>query len=200
MALLLARRALPRLALPSLRPCSTETTGSRNDTMVQPRMNNRNPLNLEKMRVGRKPTGWALEEKSRKFWNKLELEISNSHTTAVVTHWTGRVVARASTQEWCIRQFLYNLTDEAALRVVGQVISERCLETGVSEMVLLVDKEDMQKEKMVKFISVIEEAGLSLQEPEQFEPFNRHRVMPSPEDMKGPRVKPWEVLEEPTSQ
>merc|ERR1719201_1797966 len=57
------------------------------------------------MLIGAKPQGWSLENKSRQFWNKLELEISNAHTTAVVTHWTGRVVARASTQEWSIRQF-----------------------------------------------------------------------------------------------
>merc|ERR1719273_1953381 len=50
------------------------------------------------MLIGAKPQGWSLENKSRQFWNKLELEISNAHTTAVVTHWTGRVVARASTR------------------------------------------------------------------------------------------------------
>ena len=58
------------------------------------------------------------EFKLRAHENKLELEISNNHTTAVVTHWTGRVVAKASTQEWSIRQFLYNLTDGAALKVL----------------------------------------------------------------------------------
>merc|ERR1719384_134841 len=40
------------------------------------------------MLIGAKPQGWSLENKSRQFWNKLELEISNAHTTAVVTHWT----------------------------------------------------------------------------------------------------------------
>merc|ERR1719397_2146412 len=122
------------------------------------------------MLIGAKPQGWNLENKPRQFWNKLELEISNSHTTAIVTHWTGRVVARASTQEWSIRQFLYNLTDGAALKVVGQVISQRCLETGVSEVYLDVSEEDRQKEKMVKFISVIEESGLSLTEPDRYKP------------------------------
>merc|ERR1719378_956371 len=97
-------------------------------------------MNLEKMLIGKKPRGWDLENRSRNYWNKLELEISNNHTTAVVTHWTGRVVAKASTQEWSIRQFLYNLTDGAALKVVGQVISQRCPETGVSEVYLDVRK------------------------------------------------------------
>merc|ERR1712215_651692 len=87
--------------------------------------------NLEKMLIGKKPRGFDLENKSRNYWNKLELEITNNHTTAVVTHWTGRIVAKASTREWPIRQFLYNLTDQAALKVVGQVISQRGLEPGV---------------------------------------------------------------------
>merc|ERR1719158_1807663 len=126
-------------------------------------------MNLEKMLIGKKPRGWELENRNRNYWNKLELEISNAHTTAVVTHWTGRVVARASTREWPIRQFLYNLTDQAALKVVGQVISQRCLETGVNEVVLLIDQEDEQKEKMVKFISVIEQSGLSLSEPDVYQ-------------------------------
>merc|ERR1719309_743471 len=124
------------------------------------------------MLIGKKPAGWALENKPRNYWNKLELEISNAHTTAVVTHWTGRVVARASTREWPIRQFLYNLTDQAALKVVGQVISQRCLETGVNEVVLLIDKEE--REKMVKFIDVIEQSGLSLSEPDMYLPTNPH--------------------------
>merc|ERR1719225_2498565 len=123
-------------------------------------------MNLEKMLIGKKPRGWELENRNRNYWNKLELEISNNHTTAIVTHWTGRMVARASTQE-SIRQFLYNLTDGAALKVVGQVISQRCLETGVSE-------EDREKEKMVRFIDVIEESGLSLSEPNIYMPTNPH--------------------------
>jgi hypothetical protein len=34
---------------------------------------NRNPMNLEKMRIGRKPTGFPLERLDRSYWNKLDL-------------------------------------------------------------------------------------------------------------------------------
>ena len=79
------------------------------------------------------------------------------------------------------------------LQVVGQVISQRCLETGVSEVYLDVTEEDREKEKMVKFIDVIEQSGLSLQEADVFMPTNPHisnfrRIQPR-------RVKPWTVLE-----
>jgi hypothetical protein len=50
--------------------------------------------------------------------------ISSQHTTATVTHWTGRPVCSASTQEWAIKKFLYNYTDVAAVTIVGKVIGE----------------------------------------------------------------------------
>ena len=164
---------IPRLTMRAYSSGSSDAPYSRNDE-IAPRMRNRNPMNLEKMLIGKKPRGFDLENKSRNFWNKLELEITNNHTTAVVTHWTGRIVAKASTREWPIRQFLYNLTDQAALKVVGQVISQRCLETGVSEVFLQVSEEDREKEKMVKFIDVIEQSGLSLSEPDMYVPTNPH--------------------------
>merc|ERR1719433_2103939 len=144
------------------------------------------------MLIGKKPRGFDLENKPRQFWNKLELEISNAHTTAVVTHWTGRVVARASTQEWSIRQFLYNLTDQAALKVVGQVISQRCLETGVSEVHLEVSQED-REEKMIKFIQVIESSGLSLKEADVYMPTNPH--ISNHRSIQRKKIQPWSVLE-----
>merc|ERR1712029_687773 len=185
-------RLVPRHSVRLCSSVSSDAPYSKND-VVAPRVRNKNPMNLEKMLIGKKPRGWDLENRSRNYWNKLELEISNNHTTAVVTHWTGRVVAKASTQEWSIRQFLYNLTDGAALKVVGQVISQRCLETGVSEVYLDVSEEDKVKEKMVKFIDVIEQSGLSLSEPKVYQPINPHIV--NHRRIQHKRVKPWTVLE-----
>ncbi len=55
--------------------------------------------------------------------NKFQ-SISSKHTIATVTHWTGRPVCSASTHEWAIQKFLYNYTDVAAVRIVGQVIGK----------------------------------------------------------------------------
>ena len=96
-------------------------------------------------------------------------------------------------QEWSIRQFLYNLTDQAALKVVGQVISQRCLETGVSEVHLEVSQEDREKEKMIKFIDVIESSGLSLREANVYMPTNPH--ISNHRNIQRKRVQPWTVLE-----
>ena len=103
MSLLKLNKVVTRCSIQQpLRFCSTAPSSplTPNDALA-PRMKNRNPMNLERMRIGAKPQGFLLEEKTRKYWNKLELEISNAHTTAVVTHWTGRLVARASTQVCC---------------------------------------------------------------------------------------------------
>ena len=189
MTLLQVQRIIPRI---SARFCSALSPYGKND-QITPRVRNRNPVNLEKMLIGKKPRGFDLENKSRNYWNKLELDITNNHTTATVTHWTGRVVAKASTTEWPIRQFLYNLTDQAALKVVGQIISQRCLETGVSEVYLEVSEEDKTKEKMVKFIDVIEQSGLSLTEPEVYQPVNPH--ISNHRKIQYKKVKPWTVME-----
>ena len=67
-----------------------------------------------------------------------------------------------------------NINGQTLLKVVGQVISQRCLETGVSEVYLDVSDEDKTKEKMVKFIDVIEQSGLSLSEANVYMPTNPH--------------------------
>ena len=192
MSFLALPRLIPRLTSRMMSSGAGEGSYS-NNNKVGPRVRNKNPMNLEKMLIGKKPRGFDMENKTRQYWNKLELEISGSHSTATVTHWTGRVVARASTQEWSIRQFLYNMTDQAALKVVGQVISQRCLETGVNEVHLEVSQEDREKEKMVKFIEVIESSGLSLKEAEVYMPTNPH--ITNHRTIQHRKVQPWTVLE-----
>ena len=89
---------------------------------VAPVIKNRNPMNLEKMRIGFKPKGFGADRAKKEYWNALELSITSNHTTATVTHWTGRKVCSASTKEWAIEKFLYNKTDTAALKIVGKVL------------------------------------------------------------------------------
>ena len=154
---------------------------------------NRNPMNLEKMRIGFKPSGFQCESRSRSYWNALDLYLTGSHTTAQVTHWTGRKVCSASTKEWAIRKFLYNYTDNAALKCVGTVIGKRCLETGINEVHLQISKEDLKKERMVNFVEAIKETGLILQEPEQYKPYDPYRNL---HDLKpNASVRPWEILD-----
>ncbi len=52
---------------------------------VATHVRNRNPMNLERMRIGQKPKGFELDRKEVHYWNKLELSISQQHTTAEVS-------------------------------------------------------------------------------------------------------------------
>jgi len=174
--------------------CCSLSSSSKELVSVSPKLRNRNPMNLEKMRIGYKPTGFLADKKNREYWNALELSISGTHTTATVTHWTGRNVCSASTKEWAIQKFLYNYTDLAALKIVGQVIGQRCLETGITEVELLLEKEALEKDKMKTFIRSIKETGLSLQEPSQFQPNNPFYKVHT---MRyHTRIKPWEIADE----
>ena len=89
---------IPRLTCRMVSSRSDSEGTYSNNNILGPRVRNKNPMNLEKMLIGKKPRGFDMENKTRQYWNKLELEISGSHSTATVTHWTGRLVARASTQ------------------------------------------------------------------------------------------------------
>ena len=88
----------------SIRWCSSS---SKSNDLISPTLRNRNPMNLEKMRIGYKPNGFLADKTNREHWNALELSISTNHTIASVTHWTGRKVCSASTKEWAIQKFLY---------------------------------------------------------------------------------------------
>ena len=146
--------------------------------------------------AGYKPTGFSTDKGTRKYWNALQLAITGQHTSASVTHWTGRTVCSASTNEWAIAKFLYSNTDLSAVKIVGKVLGQRCLETGISHVKLLVDEKAMEKDKMKIFIEAIRNTGLNLEEGEQFKPnhpFGSTNLMNSRSETK---IKPWEVVDE----
>lgn len=126
------RPVLRPISIPGARPmcrCMSSLSGGfvedspmgPND-VVAPRIKNRNPMNLEKMRIGYKPTGFLADKGKRNYWNGLTLSISGQHTTASVKHWSGRKVCSASTREWAIHKFLYSNTDIAAVKIVAKVL------------------------------------------------------------------------------
>ena len=180
--------------LPRLResPNDPDKARSANDRLVGSHLKNRNPMNLERMGIGFKPGGYSLELKSRRYWNKLDLKISNQHTTATVTHWTGRRVCSASTEEKSIAKFLYNYTDKAAVEVVAEVIGQRCLETGLYEVHLELDEEELKKDKMKKFVAAIKASGLIIGECDQY-----RQSKPLKNTLRfSKRAKPWQFVEQ----
>ncbi|XP_037050019.1 39S ribosomal protein L18, mitochondrial [Bradysia coprophila] len=148
-------------------------------------MINRNPRNLERLRIAYKPAGYHLENPGRSFWHKLELTANSQGVTAQIVHFKNGPVLQASTTEWAIRRNLYKTTDTSAYVNLARVFAQRCLESGLTEMSSTIS--GTPDGKVDKFLKTLEKEGVRLEEAEQYKPdrpWNIHR----PE-------KPWEVTE-----
>nr|ADP21469.1 mitochondrial ribosomal protein L17 [Antheraea yamamai] len=147
---------------------------------------NRNPRNLERMRIARKPDGYHLGKPGRKFWHKLQLVTSNRTVTAQVIHFMNGPIVQAKTSEWALRKQLYSIMDTCAYINLGRVFAQRCLESGITEMYC--DINPQKGGKVDKFLTEVVNGGIRLEEPEVYR-------KPNPWDMFRPE-KPWEVTEE----
>ncbi|KAI4454550.1 39s ribosomal protein l18 mitochondrial [Holotrichia oblita] len=156
---------------------------SKNDA-ISPILTNRNPRNLEKLRIGYKPDGYHLENKGRSFWHKLKLTISGRYISASIQHFENGKVIRASTNEWALRKQLYSSTDYSAYTNLARVFAQRCLQMGIIEVRSDVEPSNPDG-KIAAFLKTLEENGLTLTEPPQFKPAQ-------PWDLQR-EEKPWEV-------
>ncbi|GAB1864633.1 39S ribosomal protein L18, mitochondrial [Camponotus japonicus] len=146
---------------------------------------NRNPRNLERLRIARKPQGYHLEKPGCMFWHKVYLTKKPRYIIAEVHHFENGPVITASSIEWALKKQLYRSVDCSAYINVGRVLAQRCLEAGICE--IEVDSKLKVGEKCKLFISELEKAKIYLTEPivykyPQFWSINR------PE-------KPWEIHE-----
>ncbi|XP_049802321.1 39S ribosomal protein L18, mitochondrial [Schistocerca nitens] len=146
---------------------------------------NRNPRNLERLRIAYKPRGYGLEAPGREYWHRLSLEQKNRYVVASIVHNTGVIAVTASTAENAIRRHLYRPTDVSAYHNLGRVLAQRCLESGIAEIYSSLSPD--QGEKVAAFVGALEAAGISLAEPKRF-------FAPRPWDMHR-KEKPWEVTE-----
>ncbi|KAL1138291.1 hypothetical protein AAG570_009979 [Ranatra chinensis] len=148
---------------------------------------NRNPRNLEKLCIARKPAGYHLERPGKyQFWHSVRLERSSRHITASVIHsGGGSPPVTASTKEWALRRWLYSTNDVGAYSNLGRVLGHRCLATGIQE--IHCDLSHDSGHKTQAFIQELEKSGVTLKEPPQY-------VNPAPSDRERPE-KPWLVNE-----
>ncbi|XP_050430176.1 39S ribosomal protein L18, mitochondrial [Adelges cooleyi] len=143
---------------------------------------NRNPRNLEKLRIAYKPAGYHLEKPGREFWNKLQISTSKRHVTASVLHHTGAIPILASTAEWAIRKQLYSTLDKTAYATIGKVLAQRCLESGIFEV--LNTYEPVPEGKVDTLLQNLLDGGVQLGESPRYK-------APQPWDRERPE-KPWE--------
>ncbi|CAH0713543.1 unnamed protein product, partial [Brenthis ino] len=147
---------------------------------------NRNPRNLERMRIARKPDGYHLDKPGRKFWHILVLTVTNRVVKAEVVHFVNGPVIEAKTSEKALRNQLYSMTDTCAYKNLGKVFAQRCIECGITEMSC--NLEATKGGKIEKFIDAVTKGGIRLEEMNVYKkplPWDQYRT-----------EKPWEVTEE----
>ncbi|XP_063220685.1 large ribosomal subunit protein uL18m [Bacillus rossius redtenbacheri] len=179
-------KVLQSLIAPRSIHASVLARSTSGDSTVRDDFCNRNPRNLERLRIAYKCGGYHLEKPGRDFWHKLLLSQTKRCVKAEIVHQSGSTVVSASTAEWAIKQFLYSTVDSAAYQNLGRVLAERCLETGLTEV--RCDLHPEPGSKVAAFLANVEEGGVTLSEPARFLP---HRPWDD-----GRPDKPWAVVEE----
>ncbi|KAH0556502.1 39S ribosomal protein L18, mitochondrial [Cotesia glomerata] len=148
-------------------------------------VHNRNPRNLEYLRIAHRPHGYHLERKIPSYWHKLTLTRSIKYVTFEVEHFENGVVLSASTKEWPIKKRLYRCQDSAAYINLGRVLAQRCLESGILFVHADPDLPDCEKTNLA--LQQLINEGISLSEPLRY-------IHPNPWDINRPE-KPWEIHE-----
>jgi len=181
----LFRHNLQRLT-PNLTQCRYASAGSIKNDEISPVFTNRNPRNLERLRIGYKPDGYYVEKPGRNFWHKLQLTQTERHVTAALVHYQNGEVLKASTKEWAIKKQLYKSTDTSAYINLAKVFAQRCMESGLTEF--MCDLQPVYEDgKIAHFLKTLKEEGLLLSESAQYKtiyPWTRER----PE-------KPWNITD-----
>ncbi|KAK9886429.1 hypothetical protein WA026_016709 [Henosepilachna vigintioctopunctata] len=147
---------------------------------------NRNPRNLEKLRIGYKPDGYHVEKAGKIYWHKLLINESTKYVTASIHHFKNGQVLVASTSEWPIKKRLYRYNDVSACINLGRVLGERCLKAGIIEVSCFIEPNNPEG-RIANFLKAFEQQGIALKEPPQYKPSR-------PWDQFRPE-KPWEVLD-----
>lgn len=162
-------------------------------------MVNRNPRNLERLRIGYKPDGYRLNKPGHCYWHRLVVNVSGRYLYASVEHFENGTVVQANTNEWAIKKQLYKTKDTAAYINLARVLARRCIQAGITDMINAKEVSDLEESmnpasktkkdsKLQKFYQTIEENGVVLKEGPRY-------TAVKPWDGTRPE-KPWEILEE----
>ncbi|XP_020294906.1 39S ribosomal protein L18, mitochondrial [Pseudomyrmex gracilis] len=145
---------------------------------------NRNPRNLERLRIARKPQGYHLEVPGHSYWHKLFVTKKPRYIVAEVHHFKNGPVITVSSNEWALKKQLYRGTDGSAYINVARLLALRCLEAGICEMEV---NSDLKGEKCELLLKELENGGIILTEPLVYK-------YPNSWDRYRPE-KPWEIHE-----
>ncbi|KAG8440367.1 hypothetical protein GDO86_006209 [Hymenochirus boettgeri] len=164
-----SKNIIPVIRLASTSVSVQPTPGIDFDTeeneVVSPKFINRNPRNMERLELAVKDRGWGTVWPTLQYWHRLRFQRSQHHITAFVEHCSGNVVVSASTCEWALKRHLYSTKDAMASENVGRVLAQRCLEAGISYVVLKEIPWVFRSESVQRFRNAMKEGGVVLTEP-----------------------------------
>ncbi|XP_053735593.1 39S ribosomal protein L18, mitochondrial [Synchiropus splendidus] len=127
---------------------------------------NRNPRNLEQMRLAIKDRGWKTTWPHREFYHRLQFSRSQHHVTAEVFSGSSTVpVVSCSTKEWAIKKELPSTRCVAACQAVGEVLAHRCKQAGITRMVYRAIPWTYRSDAVQTFRTAMKEGGITLSEP-----------------------------------
>uniref|UniRef100_A0A8C5QQA9 Large ribosomal subunit protein uL18m n=1 Tax=Leptobrachium leishanense TaxID=445787 RepID=A0A8C5QQA9_9ANUR len=149
----------------SLLPSQVVEVDTEENDIINPKFTNRNPRNLERLKLAVKDRGWGTMWPSQQYWHRLRLERSQKHVTACVEHSSGKVVVSVSTREWAVKKHLYNTRDVMACENVGRLLAQRCLEAGITYMMYIEIPWVVKSEAVERFRNAMKEGGMVLNEP-----------------------------------
>lgn len=144
---------------------------------------NRNPRNLERLRIARKPDGYHLEKPDFSFWHKLKISKTLRFINAEIIHFENGPVITASSQEWALKRILYRYKDTMTYIALGKVLAQRCLESGICEIYYT----DNITSKTALLLEELKKNDIILAEPNRY-------IHPYPWSLFRPE-KPWETFE-----
>ncbi|KAI6244119.1 hypothetical protein M3Y99_00082800 [Aphelenchoides fujianensis] len=129
---------------------------------------NRNPRNLEFLRLKRRPTGWEFEadRNQRNFHYTAVLRTTKNSTDALLIHHSDGVVLQASTREPGIQSQLHSTADTSAAMNLGRVLAQRCRAAGITNCIPGTTAEEIERSKRKSaFFNALRENGVQLKEP-----------------------------------
>ncbi|KAI6205380.1 hypothetical protein M3Y94_00785700 [Aphelenchoides besseyi] len=128
---------------------------------------NRNPRNLEFLRLKRRPTGYEFEA-DRNHRNNFYMAVLNTtknSTEGLVVHHVDGVVIEASAHEPGILSQLHGPADANAALNVGRVLAKRCVDAGITNCIPGASTDAIERSKRkTAFFNALRDNGVKLEE------------------------------------
>ncbi|XP_026874388.1 39S ribosomal protein L18, mitochondrial [Electrophorus electricus] len=133
---------------------------------INPIFVNRNPRNLEQMALALKDRGWGTLWPTRHYYHRLVFRRSQRHVSAEVYSRDSHVpVLTCSTKEWALKKQLGSTHCVAACRAVGEVLAQRCHETGITRVFYREIPWIFRSDGIQAFWTAMKDGGVVLSEP-----------------------------------